>query len=56
MCEKYGNKLTKGYPLGYGGCQLLLGFSHNTPNNTLPIFWCDNNWTPFFKRYNKKYL
>jgi hypothetical protein len=44
--------------LGFGDCQLLLGFNHNTPNNTLPIIWYDEedyNWTPIFKRYNKKY-
>lgn len=44
--------------LGYGDCQLLLGFNHNTPDNTLPIIWYDEkdyNWSPIFKRYNKKY-
>ncbi|WP_418263663.1 hypothetical protein [Flavobacterium faecale] len=44
--------------LGFGDCQLLLGFNHNTPDNTLPIFWYDEQdfeWTPIFKRYNKKY-
>jgi hypothetical protein len=44
--------------LGWGDCQLLLGFYYNTPNNTLPIIWYDEdeiNWYPIFKRYNKKY-
>ena len=44
--------------LGWGDCQLLLGFYHNTPDNTLPIIWYDEdeeNWHPIFKRYNKKY-
>lgn len=44
--------------LGFGNCQLLLGFGHNTPDNTLPIFWYDEgikNWYPIFKRYNKIY-
>lgn len=44
--------------LGWGNCQLLLGFSHNTPDNTLPIIWYDETgiaWTPIFKRYNKIY-
>ncbi|MDR1739864.1 MAG: hypothetical protein LBR45_03820 [Bacteroidales bacterium] len=52
--EKYSNDAA----LGWGDCQLLLGFNHNTPNNTLPIIWCDEdntNWHPIFKRYNKKY-
>lgn len=44
--------------LGYGNCQLLLSLYHNTPNNTLPIFWFeedDDDWKPIFKRYNKVY-
>jgi len=44
--------------LGFSDCQLLLGFHHNTPDNTLPIIWYDEKdyaWTPIFKRYNKKY-
>jgi hypothetical protein len=52
--EKYSNDAA----LGWGDCQLLLGFYHNTPDNTLPIIWYDEdeiNWYPIFKRYNKKY-
>lgn len=44
--------------LGWNDCQLLLGFFHNTPDNTLPIIWYDEEnikWNPIFKRYNKKY-
>lgn len=44
--------------LGFNDCQLLIGFHHNTPDNTLPIIWYDEEdipWTPIFKRYNKKY-
>lgn len=44
--------------LGYGDCQLLLSLQHNTPNNTLPIFWFEEegeDWKPIFKRYNKIY-
>lgn len=43
---------------GYRDSQLLLGFNHNTPDNTLPIIWYDEEeiaWKPIFKRYNKKY-
>lgn len=42
--------------LGFGECQLLLSMHHNTPDNTLPIFWLDEMedlWKPIFKRYNK---
>lgn len=53
--KKYGTNLFHP-PLGYGDCQLLLGLFHNTPDNTLPIFWSDQNlWKPIFKRYNKIY-
>jgi len=44
--------------LGYKDSQLLLGFYHNTPDNTLPIIWYDENlidWFPVFRRYNKIY-
>ena len=44
--------------LGWGDCQLLLGFYHNTPDNTLPVIWYDEDdisWFPIFRRYNKKY-
>jgi hypothetical protein len=38
-------------PMGFGGCQLLIGFHHNTPNNTLPAFWSDSaGWSPLFCR------
>ncbi|MEZ9219284.1 hypothetical protein AB4581_21460 [Vibrio cyclitrophicus] len=56
FCEKYGiNLFGEQHCLGYKGSQLLLGFTHNTPDNTLPIIWGENNWEPLFKRYHKKY-
>lgn len=59
MCEIYGNRLVPAAPFGYDNCQLLLGFQHNTPDNTLPIFWSEESggtpWTPIFKRYPKLY-
>lgn len=53
--EKYGTALF--HPsLGYADCQLLFGLFHNTPDNTLPIFWSEeDSWRPIFKRYNKMY-
>lgn len=57
MCRKYGAQLDNANPLGFGDCQLLIGFHHNTPNNTLPIIWFDEPggppWTPIFRRYSK---
>lgn len=56
-CRSYGLRLCPTHPLGYQDCQLLIGFHHNTPDNTLPIFWYDEPtglpWTPIFKRYMK---
>ena len=57
MCRRYGALIEPGAPLGFGGCQLLIGFAHNIPNNTLPIFWSEGNsertWFPLFPRYRK---
>lgn len=60
VCEYYGEliKLSEegSTPLGFGGGEYMLGAYYNTPNNSIPIFWSEeNNWKPFFKRYNKKY-
>lgn len=56
MCQTRGQYLNPRNPRGYKDGQLIIGFFHNTPNNTLPIFWSENhNWKPIFKRYNKKY-
>lgn len=56
-CEKFGRQLWPPHPLGYKNGQLLIGFNHNTPDNTLPIFWCNEyfEWQPIFKRYHKDY-
>jgi hypothetical protein len=52
----HGERLCPGAGLGYKDGQLLLGFFHNIPDNTLPIIWCDNEgWIPVFRRYAKIY-
>ncbi|MBW6401947.1 hypothetical protein KPL78_29140 [Roseomonas sp. HJA6] len=57
VAMSYGALLRPGYPGGWGNNQLLLGFQHNTPDNTLPIMWAEGDashpWTPAFKRYAK---
>ena len=59
VCEKYGSKLFDVYnALGFGRCELLIGFHHNVPDNTLPIIWCDDGniyWVPIFRRHMKNY-
>lgn len=57
MCERYGNVIESSKPLGYNIDQLLIGFHHNVPDNTLPIIWSEGNtqksWIPILKRYTK---
>jgi hypothetical protein len=56
LCNKYGRKLDPRNPLGYKNGQMLVGFHHNTPNNSLPIFWSEKkSWNPIFKRFVKIY-
>ena len=57
MAEQYGKKLFPRGALGYRDSQLLLGFHHNVPNNTLPIIWSSNRtmaWKPAFPRQRKR--
>ena len=57
MCLKYGKQIEPSSPLGFGGCELLIGFEHNIPNNTLPIIWSEGHtgrhWVPALKRHRK---
>lgn len=58
ISEKNFNKLLLNpiYKYGYNDSQLLLSFFYNTPDNTLPIFWVENEqWNSIFKRYDKIY-
>lgn len=55
MCKYYGNKIKPDAPLGFDDCQYLIGLYYSIPNNTLPIFWSNNNWNPLFFRHEKKY-
>jgi hypothetical protein len=48
--DNYSNNKTKLHPLGYANSQVLIGFEHSIPNNSLPIIWADKNWTPIFPR------
>jgi hypothetical protein len=51
IIREYGRFLFPEHPLGYGDSQVMIAFSHNTPNNTLPIFWSKlTNWSPLFER------
>lgn len=58
LCEKYGRLLFPKHPFGYDNSQALIVFSHNTPNNTLPIIWASERneaepgyiWYPVWER------
>lgn len=59
-CQKHGAILSPDHPLGYKDGQLLISFNHNTPDNTLPIFWGGDQcitgpWKAVFRRYDKVY-
>lgn len=55
----YGKELLPNHPTGFLGSELLIGFHHNTPDNTIPVIWMDEShgssipWTPAFRRYPK---
>ena len=58
MCRRYGARMVSArHVLGYEDSQLLIGFHHNVPDNTLPIIWFDGPdgvaWKPIFRRYPK---
>lgn len=58
VASHYGSLLQPSCPLGYKNGQLMMGFSHNTPDNTLPIFWSEGRtlrWAPVFARFSKVY-
>lgn len=67
LCIHYGKEIVnnelsdaeaymKYHPLGFANGQQMFGFYYNTPDNTLPIFWCESaHWSPAFVRYGKVY-
>lgn len=58
IVSHYGDKLWAGCALGYLDGQLLLAFSHNTPDNVPPIYWNEGRtypWSPVFIRFDKVY-
>lgn len=57
MSAKYGRIMlfSEEHVHGYKNGQYLFGFSHNIPDNTLPVIWFDKDWSPILKRYSKLY-
>ena len=57
VARYYGETLSSMYPLGYRDGQLIIGFAHNVPDNSLPIFWFSDRlgvqWVAPFVRYPK---
>lgn len=55
---QFGRLISSKHPLGFQDAELAVGFNHNTPDDTLPIFWVDANeilpgLRPIFRRYEK---
>ena len=58
ILRHYGSNLYPSHPLGYRNGQLLLGFAHNMPNNTLPVFWStagSPRWQAVMPRHGKRW-
>lgn len=58
VAREYGRRLQPKQELGYSNGQLMIAFSHNTPDNALPIFWdegVNSPWRPIFIRFDKQY-
>ncbi|MEA3274821.1 MAG: hypothetical protein U9Q81_05925 [Pseudomonadota bacterium] len=59
VCRENGEHIFPGHALGYKNGQMLLGFHHNVPDNTLPVIWgnarAGQKWTPLVRRYHKIY-
>jgi hypothetical protein len=62
LCLKHGRNIATGFlppnkvqyaPLGFDKSEALVAFDYGTPNNSLPIIWCDSGWNPIFPRQAK---
>ena len=53
LAEVYGKLIEPKKYLGHGNGQYCFGMYYNIPNNSLPIFWSSNEWTPIFLRKEK---
>lgn len=58
LCLGFGSIMRCRHPLGFGDAELAVGFNHNTPDDTLPIFWVEPDdvlpmLRPVFRRYDK---
>lgn len=55
ILQQIGRDLSPSAPLGHGDMGALVVFHNTTPNNTLPVFWCDGvvgerPWRALFPR------
>lgn len=50
---KYCRRADRRFPKGFGDCGMVLVFSHNSPNNSIPILHRNNErWEGLFRRYD----
>lgn len=55
ICDDFAQHFGIASPYGFSNGEQLIGFHHNTPDNTVPLFWW-NDWrylSPVFKRHQK---
>ena len=54
VLEEVGRNLEPRAPLGHGGAQLAVVFSHSCPNNTATALWKESDdWRPLFPRHTR---
>lgn len=52
LFEECGRRALPKNPLGFGGCEAVVVFDSNCPNNSLPVLWASDrdDWVPLFPR------
>lgn len=55
ICDDFAQHFGINAPYGFSDGEQLIGFHHNTPDNTLPLFWWNDRryLSPIFKRHQK---
>jgi hypothetical protein len=54
LARGYGGELSARWPVGYEDGQLLIGFHHNVPANSLPILWWDEGEPPWIAAFRRR--
>lgn len=54
LARGYGAELLPRWPVGYEDGQLLMGFHHNIPDNSLPILWWEEGTPPWVAAFPRR--